>query len=76
MYGSIRRVLRKPIIATDVTGIKSIISNENGLLINTNIDDIYIGMYKFIHAQIPFKNFDFNAYNNDIIDYFNNVIIK
>ncbi|WP_325982647.1 glycosyltransferase [Staphylococcus equorum] len=70
------RVLRKPIIATDVTGIKSIISNENGLLINTNIDDIYIGMYKFIHAQIPFKNFDFNAYNNDIIDYFNNVIIK
>lgn len=57
-------VLNKPIIATDVTGVRSVLKLGSGLLVENSVKGLVDGMNTFIEKGIPVKEFDGKAYTD------------
>lgn len=70
------KVLGLPVIGTNVPGINSIINNENGLLVERNVDSISNGMIEFIEKGINQEVFDYEKYNLEILDNFTREVIE
>ncbi|CAG7914655.1 CDP-glycerol glycerophosphotransferase family protein [Mammaliicoccus sciuri] len=68
------QVLGLPVIGTNVAGINSIINENNGLLVEKNVEAIADGMIQYIEQGIVKEEFDYENYNNEIIDKFYNEI--
>lgn len=64
-------VLKKPIIATNITGNRSVLNSRGGLLVNPDIDSLSKAMIKYLKESIQTCNFDFVEYNNIILEKFN-----
>jgi CDP-glycerol glycerophosphotransferase len=70
-------ILRIPTIATDVTGVRSVLENGYGLLVDNTLEDLKEGMLKFINGEkLSTKNFDYKAYNNEAIQMFYEKVAK
>jgi len=76
------KVLKKPIISTNVDSVKELVENGvNGLIVGKNIEDIYLGIRKVIENTIFFNELVFNASKFDDfiesnINYFYNIVEK
>ncbi|MCJ0941578.1 glycosyltransferase, partial [Mammaliicoccus sciuri] len=70
------QVLGLPVIGTNVAGINSIINGNNGLLVEKNVEAIADGMIQYIEQGIVKEEFDYENYNNEIIDKFNREILE
>ena len=63
-------VLRKPIVATDITGNRSVLHDRPGLLVPNSIDGLVQGMSDFVDGSIPAGIFDWHAYQENAINLF------
>ncbi len=63
-------VLGIPCIATDIPGPRSILSGDQGLLVEDSIDGLKAGIEKFLLGKIPHKQFDQKAYTNSAMNEF------
>lgn len=70
------QVLGLPVIGTNVAGINSIINENNGLLVEQNVEQIAAGMLKYIEEGIVKEKFDYEKYNNEIIEKFTYEILE
>lgn len=66
-------VLKKPIIATNITGNKSVLNSRGGLLVNPDIDSLSKAMTQYLKESIPFGNFDYVEHNHTILEKFNHL---
>jgi len=69
-------ILKKPIIATDIAGNRSILENRSGLLVDNSIDGLVKGMTAFLENGQEVKEFNYKEYNNETLDMFYNKILK
>ncbi|UXR78202.1 MULTISPECIES: glycosyltransferase [unclassified Staphylococcus] len=70
------QVLGIPVIGTNVPGINSIINEKNGLLIEKNVESIADGMNQFIEKGIVKPYFDYQKYNEKVIDDFKKYVLE
>lgn len=70
------QVLGLPVIGTNVAGINSIINENNGLLVEKNVEAIANGMNEYIEKGIVKEVFDYVEYNHGIIEKFNQEIVE
>jgi len=63
-------ILRKPIIGTDVTGIRSVLREEYGELVENSEEGLIKGMLKFLRGEIKTGQFDYISYNKKAMDMF------
>lgn len=61
------QILNKPVIGTNVNGIKSIINKNSGILVDNNIQSIIKGIKDFIDGNVSSSSFDYKKYNQKII---------
>ena len=69
-------ILKKPIIATDIAGNRSILENRSGLLVDNSIDGLVKGMTAFLENGQKLKEFNYKEYNNEALDMFYNKILR
>lgn len=63
------KVLGKPIITTNVSNADIEINGKYGIVVNKNADDIYLAMEKMVDDKsIEYKHFDYNLYNDHIME--------
>lgn len=61
-------VLNIPVLTTNVSGSTSILENNNGIVVNKNIEDIYNEMKNFIDKKYHFDNkFNTQEFNENIM---------
>lgn len=63
-------IAKKPVIGTNVPGIKSVLKNGNGLLVENEVNEIYQGMKKYALGQLKPAKFDFDKYNDEAMHEF------
>lgn len=61
------QILKKPIIGTNVNGIKSVVNEDSGILVENNITSIVEGMKAYLNGKIPSIKFDYKDYNEQIL---------
>lgn len=61
------QILNKPIIGTNVNGIKSVVNEDSGILVENNISSIVEGMKAYLKGNIPSIKFDYKDYNEQIL---------
>ncbi|MBM0637675.1 CDP-glycerol glycerophosphotransferase family protein [Campylobacter sp. VicNov18] len=64
-------VLNKPIIATNITGNKSVLNSYKALMSDIDDNSLAKAMEKFLTGPIQTYDFNFIDYNNAILDKFN-----
>ena len=57
----------KPVIGTNVNGIKSVVNEDSGILVENNISSIVEGMRAYLKGNIPSIKFDYKDYNEQIL---------
>lgn len=63
--------LHMPIIATDITGNRSVLHNTNGLLVDNSIEGLRIGIEQFINGEVQANHqFNINEYNKFALSMF------
>jgi len=67
-------VLKKPVIATDIPGNRSVLQGRYGMLVENSVEGLLEGFLKFINRQYNKEDFDFIDYNNKAIDTFYNEV--
>lgn len=70
------KVLRKPIITTDVSDSKKDIKGKYGIVTEKSEKGVYEGMKKFIEDGFDMEKFDPKEYNNEIIKRLDEIINK
>ncbi|MEK5524016.1 glycosyltransferase [Heyndrickxia sp. FSL W8-0423] len=63
-------ILEKPVIGTNVPGIKSVLADGYGKLIEHNVEALKQAMITFIEEGMEMKEFDYVGYNRDAIQMF------
>jgi CDP-glycerol glycerophosphotransferase len=63
-------ILRKPIIGTDVTGIRSVLKEQYGELVENSEDGLVNGMLKFLRGEVNAGKFDYVDYNRKAMKMF------
>lgn len=63
-------ILGKPIVATNVTGVRDVLEGGYGELVENSEAGLIMGMEKFILKQVKFKHFDYIHYNKNAMDLF------
>src|SRR5699024_2022645 len=61
------QILKKPIIGTNVNGIKSVVNEDSGILVENNIPGIIEGMKAYLKGNIGSIKFDYKDYNKQIL---------
>ena len=70
-------ILRKPIIATDIVGNRSVLEGRGGLLVENSIDGLINGFDKFISQGIDLVPFNVEEYNKSALNnFFEKVLSK
>lgn len=69
-------LLGKPVIGTDVPGIRSVITGTEGMLVKNSIDDIAEGMNRFMSGELKATNFDYRIYNKNALDQFYTKVVN
>ncbi|KYG90278.1 hypothetical protein A0U40_08560 [[Bacillus] sp. KCTC 13219] len=68
-------ILRKNVISTDVTGVRSVLQNKYGEIVSNDIEGLTKGMLNFIDNKPEYKEFDYEEYNNTAILKFHKEIL-
>ncbi|PTY82376.1 hypothetical protein B5V90_20200 [Heyndrickxia sporothermodurans] len=68
-------ILEKPVIGTNVPGIKSVLADGYGKLIDHNVEALKQAMITFIEEGMEMKEFDYVGYNRDAIEMFHSEVI-
>ncbi|KYD09563.1 glycosyltransferase [Heyndrickxia sporothermodurans] len=68
-------ILEKPIIATNVPGIKSVLEGGYGQLIEHNIEELQQAMLTFASKGLETKEFDYVGYNRKAIEMFMSEVV-
>ncbi|MEC2291300.1 glycosyltransferase [Bacillus licheniformis] len=63
-------IVGKPIIATDVTGVRSVLEGGLGLLVENTEKALTEAMKKYITEGIEYRTFDYESYNNHALQLF------
>ena len=64
-------ILKKPIIATNIVGNKSVLDGRGGLLVENSKDGLYEGMLDFLEGRYVEKaTFDYTEYNEAALNMF------
>lgn len=63
-------IVGKPIIATDVTGVRSVLEGGLGLLVENTEEALTEAMKKYITEGIEYQTFDYESYNNHALQLF------
>jgi|GEM_PF-145804 len=63
-------VLRKPIVATDIVGNRSVMEGRGGCLVENTEAGLTAGMKAFASAALELESFDWRAYNDEAIRQF------
>ncbi len=64
-------ILKKPIIATDIVGNRSVLEGRPGLLVENSEEGLVNGMLDFLEGRyIESKTFDYEAYNQNALGMF------
>lgn len=64
-------ILKKPIIATDIVGNRSVLEDRPGLLVENNEEGLINGMVNFIEGEyIETQEFDYSKYNSNALQMF------
>lgn len=69
-------VLEKYIIGTDVVGIRSLLENGYGVLVNNDQESLEQAMMDFLDNPKTFKKFDYVKYNEEALNLFYNEVCK
>jgi len=69
-------ILNKPVISTNVIGPQSFLKENNGILVDNNMNGLYLGMKKLLNNEVTIMNVDYEQYNMKAIDEFNKIIEK
>lgn len=65
------QILNKTIISTNVTGARSVISEENGLLVENSIEGLFHGMQTYLKGGIASSSYyNFEDYNKQAMEMF------
>lgn len=67
-------ILKKPIIATDIVGNRSILGDEYGLLVDNSESGLVFGINEFIEGKLSADNFDAHTYQQEAINKFNSLL--
>jgi len=63
-------ILKKPIIATDIAGNRSILENRSGVLVENSIDGLANSIVDFIENGQEVKEFNYTSYNKETLNMF------
>ena len=63
-------VLGIPGISTDIPGPRSILSSEQGLLVENSVEGLKDGMKKFLAGEVPYITFDHKTYTDNAMNEF------
>lgn len=71
-------IIGKPIIATDVTGVRSVLEGGYGTLINNDEMALAKSIINFVQQKdkSAFKKFDYHQYNSEAMERFNQVVLE
>ena len=58
-------ILNKPVIATDVTGVRSILEDNLGLLVDNSVEGLVYGIDQYLQNNLMFKQFNYQEYNDE-----------
>ncbi|MCT2535293.1 CDP-glycerol glycerophosphotransferase family protein [Aquibacillus koreensis] len=63
-------ILDKYVIATDVTGVRSVLEGGYGKLVQNDQDSLTEAMLEFLNDKVKFKRFDYLDYNEEALELF------
>lgn len=63
-------ILEKPIIATDITGSRSVLEDRPGHLVENTEEGLLQGMIDFVEGKLVFGSFDYESYQSNAIQMF------
>lgn len=63
-------ILNKPVISTDIPGIRSFMKKNNGTLVENTEEGIYKGLEMLINNKVKVMNVDYEKYNQNAIKEF------
>lgn len=66
--------LKKPIVATDIVGNRSVLEGRDGLLVENSSEGLLFGMKEFLSGNLGEVNFDYDAYNKNALESFYNKV--
>src|SRR5690606_7657232 len=58
-------ILNKPVIATDVTGVRSMREDHLGLLVDSSGEGLVCGIDQYLQNTLMFKQFNYQGYNDE-----------
>lgn len=64
------QILNKAIISTNVTGAKSVINGENGLLVENSIEGLLQGMQMYLRKGVATSYYNYEEYNKQALRMF------
>ncbi len=68
-------LLRKPIVATDIVGSRSVLQGRSGLLVENSVGGLLRGMRSFAQGLVPDNVFDWKAYQREALCQFDSVVV-
>lgn len=69
------QILNKPVIGTNVNGIKSIINENSGVLVENNVYSIIEGLKQYLNGNVPSIYFNYKNYNINVISKFEREVL-
>ena len=63
-------ILKKPVIATDITGSRSVLEGRPGHLVENSEEGLIQGMNDFVEGELTFGSFDYASYQSNALDMF------
>lgn len=69
-------ILGKPVIATDVVGVRSAVEGRPGYLVENTEAGLFEGMKDFIEGKLSFDKFDYEAYQKQSLEMFYHNILN
>lgn len=67
-------ILKKPVIATDITGSRSVLEDRPGHLVENTEEGLFQGMSDFIEGKLDFGSFDYESYQENALQMFNSKV--
>ena len=63
-------ILGKPVISTDLPGIRDFMQKNKGKLVENSENGIYSGMQDLLNNKVEIMQVDYEAYNKNAIEEF------
>ena len=68
-------VLKVPCISTDIPGPRSVLLDDQGLLVPDSIEGLLDGMQSYLEGKVHYKDFDHRKYTHECIQEFYDTIV-